>query len=175
MKKYVLEVDINDNPIGKIGKQAAHTSPILHRAFSVFLFHDNKLLLQRRAKHKYHSGGLWANTCCSHPTTNDILSEAKTRLKEELDICQNDLKEIFCFTYYHKFVDSLFEYEYDHVLVGKFNGECKINPEEVEEISWVDIDKLQVDLTKNPQAYWSWFLLCAPKVIDYIKNERSSE
>ena len=59
MKKYVLEVDLFDNPIGKVEKQAAHTSPVLHRAFSVFLYHDNKLLIQKRAKHKYHSGGLW--------------------------------------------------------------------------------------------------------------------
>lgn len=170
MKKYVLEVDLFDNPIGKVEKQAAHTSPVLHRAFSVFLYHDNKLLIQQRAKHKYHSGGLWANTCCSHPQSNDIVSEAKERLFEEVGILQGDLKEIFCFTYFHQFDEHLYEYEYDHVLVGEFDGNYKINPDEVEELEWIDIKNLTIDLIKKPQIFAPWFLLAAPKVIEYLNH-----
>lgn len=171
MKKYVLEVDVFDNPIGKVEKQIAHTSPVLHRAFSVFLYHDNKLLIQKRAKHKYHSGGLWANTCCSHPISCDIVSEAKQRLFEEVGISQVDLKEAFCFTYFHKFDQNLFEYEYDHVLVGEFHGNYKINPEEVESMEWIDINKLKKDLIKKPQIFAPWFLLAAPKVIQFLSTK----
>lgn len=174
MKKYVLEVDLFDNPIGKQEKQAAHSSPVLHRAFSVFLYHDNKLLIQKRAKHKYHSGGLWANTCCSHPQSDDIAREAKERLFEEVGISQVDLKEIFCFTYFHKFEEHLFEYEYDHVFVGEFQGDYKINPDEVEELKWVDIKTLQSDLIKKPQIFAPWFLLAAPKVIEYLKINQTT-
>lgn len=168
MNKYVLEVDIFDNPIGKVEKLAAHSSAVLHRAFSVFLFHNNKLLIQKRAKNKYHSGGLWANTCCSHPLSDDIIGEAKVRLKEELSIKQDFLKEVFCFTYYHEFDKNLFEYEYDHVLVGDFCGEFDINPEEVEELQWIEFEKLLDDMTKKPQIFAPWFLLAAPKVIELL-------
>lgn len=171
MENTVLEVDIFDNPIGRVKKCDAHRTPILHRAFSVFLFHEGKLLIQKRAKNKYHSGGLWANTCCSHPTTNDIKSEAKMRLFEEVGIEQNNLKEVFCFTYFHKFSDTLFEYEFDHVLIGDFCGEYKINPDEVEELKWVDFDTLKNDLIKKPQTFAPWFLLCAPRVLDYLTHQ----
>lgn len=175
MENYVLEVDLFDNPIGKIEKQKAHISPTLHRAFSVFLYHDNKLLIQKRAKHKYHSGGLWANTCCSHPTTNNILKEAKSRLLEEVGISQQDLKELFCFTYFHKFSDDLFEYEFDHVLVGEYCGEYKINPDEVEEMRWVNFDDLKNDFTKKPQIFAPWFLIAAPRVVDILTAQTNFE
>lgn len=175
MKNYVIEVDILDNPIGRVEKIEAHRTPVLHRAFSVFLFHDGKLLIQKRAKNKYHSGGLWANTCCSHPKQNDIISEAKDRLFEEVGIEHDDLKEIFCFTYFHKFSDTLFEYEYDHVLIGNYCGEYKINPSEVEEMKWVDFATLKDDLIKKPQIFAPWFLIAAPKVIDHITSETSCQ
>lgn len=168
MENYVLEVDLFDNPIGKIEKQRAHNSPCLHRAFSVFLVHDGKMLIQKRAKNKYHSGGLWANTCCSHPKTNNVVEEAKTRLYEEVGIEQNTLNELFCFTYFHKFSDTLFEYEYDHVLIGDFCGEYKINPDEVEQMKWVDFETLKNDLIKKPQIFAPWFLIAAPRVIDIL-------
>lgn len=170
MKDYVLEVDVFDNPTGRVEKLAAHKKPILHRAFSVFLFHENKLLIQKRAKHKYHSGGLWANTCCSHPLTSNILGEAKKRLIDECGITTNNLKEIFCFNYFNKFNQNLFEYEIDHVLIGSYEGKYKINPEEVEELAWVDMEKLQSDMIEKPQIFAPWFLLAAPKVVEYLKN-----
>ena len=168
----LIMVDIFDNEIGRISKQEAHKNAILHRAFSVFLYDNNYLLLQQRAFNKYHSGGLWANTCCSHPRTNNILLDAKQRLREEVNIKCENLQELLSFTYLTKFNDNLFEYEYDHVIIGNYNKNNKltINKEEVNDIKWVDIDELSMDLVKNPQKYASWFLICAPKVIKYIKN-----
>lgn len=173
MDELIL-VDIFDNKIGTLDKASAHAKPILHRAFSVFLYNDNKMLVQKRAQDKYHSGGLIANTCCSHPRTDDILGDAVTRLKFEVGIKVKaiDLHELFSFTYLTKFNENLYEYEYDHVIVGKYDGEYKINEEEVSELKWVEIDKLALDLVKNPKKYASWFLICAPKVIEYIKNNK---
>ena len=108
MKKVIL-VDLNDNPIGKMEKLEAHTLPNLHRAFSIFLIDGNKILIQKRAKTKYHSAGLWANACCSHPETNNIFEDAQKRLFEELGISEKiDLKEINSFIYFAK-LESLYE------------------------------------------------------------------
>lgn len=169
----LILVDIFDNELGKISKTEAHEKPMLHRAFSVFLFHDNMMLIQRRAFHKYHSGGLYANTCCSHPRSADILGDASVRLMEEvgISISKNDLKELFKFTYMTKFNENLFEYELDHVIVGEYSGDFTINPDEVCEMKWVDISELSADMVKNPTKYSSWFLICAPKVIEYIKSK----
>ena len=171
----LLLVDEFDNVIGHASKEDAHKTPMLHRAFSVFLYNGNKMLVQKRALGKYHSGGLIANTCCSHPRTNDILGDAATRLKFEVGIKVKaiDLKELFAFKYLTKFNDNLYEHEYDHVIVGKYDGGFEINKDEVSELKWVDIDRLSADLIKNPQKYASWFLICAPKVIEYIKKNKS--
>lgn len=169
----IIKVDVFDNKIGTIEKYRAHKKPILHRAFSVFLYNNNKILIQQRSFNKYHSGGLWANTCCSHPRTDNIINDAILRLKKEVGISCNNLTEIFNFTYYTKFNDNLYEYEFDHVLVGKYNGEYTINKSEVNSLKWIDINELSNDMLTNPQKYASWFLICAPKVIEYIKKTSS--
>lgn len=168
----LILVDIFDREIGRTSKEKAHNRPLLHRAFSVFLFDENKLLIQQRAFSKYHSAGLWANTCCSHPRSADIIFDAKQRLKEEVNIECDNLEELFSFTYLAKFNDNLFEYEYDHVILGHIDSKIEIeqNKDEVNDIKWVDIDELAVDLVQNPQKYASWFLICAPKVIKHIKE-----
>ncbi|MBQ8451712.1 MAG: isopentenyl-diphosphate Delta-isomerase [Clostridia bacterium] len=170
MNNELIMVDKNDNPIGKISKQEAHEKPILHRAFSVFLFHDNKILIQQRAFHKYHSGGLWANTCCSHPRTDDIVLDAKERLVEEVGIHCDNLKEIYKFIYLTKFNEHLYEHEFDHVLVGEYNGDFVINPNEVNDMKWIGTDELKKELELYPEKYSSWFKICAPVVIRYIEN-----
>ena len=167
----LIMVDIFDNPIGKISKQKAHENPILHRAFSVFLYDKNKMLIQQRALEKYHSGGLWANTCCSHPRSNDLLTDAKNRLFEEVGIKTNNLKELFSFSYLSKYADNLFEYEFDHVIVGKYSGDYKINKNEVADLKWIDIDELAKDMATNPQKYATWFLIACPKVIEFIRQQ----
>lgn len=169
----IILVDIFDNEIGHIDKITSHATPKLHRAFSIFLIDGNKMLLQKRALNKYHSGGLWANSCCSHPRKGKTLLEsAKDRLGVELGVYESiELEEIFNFTYLTKFNDNLFEYEFDHVLVGNFNGKCAINKDEISQVKWVDIDFLSKDLVANPTTYASWFLICAPKVISFMKGK----
>lgn len=171
----IIKVDINDNPIGQIEKLTAHKTPVLHRAFSVFLYCGDKILLQKRADNKYHSGGLWANSCCSHPRANtDFLTSVYNRLSFELGITQKiPLTKVFEFTYLSKYADNLFEYEYDHVFVGEYNNEqINFNLEEISQIKWVSLDFLKADLVSNPQNYATWFIICAPKVIEYLQTHK---
>lgn len=158
-------VDVLDREIGKASKEICHQRGLLHRAFSVFLYRDGKLLLQQRARNKYHSGGLWANACCSHPRYGESLDFAVSRrLYEELGaVCQCD--EINEFVYFHKFDSTLFEYEYDHVFLGEYKGEVSPNPEEIMDVKWVDINELSKSLVSNPELYSVWFLTAAPMVI----------
>jgi len=159
MPNKVVTVNYLDEDLNVMDKMEAHTKPILHRAFSVFLYNGSKVLLQKRALNKYHSGGLIANTCCSHPQKDEnIIENAKTRLVEELNITVTNLKEIDTFVYFNKFNDNLYEYEYDHVLVGEFNGSYEANPEEVCWLDWVEIDEVKKDVVENPEKYAVWFL-----------------
>lgn len=158
--EYVILVNENDQEIGKMEKQEAHEKGILHRAFSVFIFNDQKeLLLQQRALTKYHSAGLWTNTCCSHPRVNEtIVQAAHRRLQEEMGFdCFLEVKTSFI--YKADFDNGLTEHEFDHVLVGNFNGEVIINPTEVASYKWVAIDWLKQDMLKNPNNYTAWFTI----------------
>ena len=168
----IIKVDICDNPIGEIEKLEAHKTPVLHRAFSVFLVDGTKMLIQKRAFGKYHSGGKWANACCSHPRPNlTFLESVKQRLEVELGIKENiELNEIFSFTYLSKYAEDLYEYEFDHVLVGEYdkNNKINFNNEEIAEVKWIEIEDLKEDMVKNPTNYATWFIICAPKVFQYL-------
>ena len=168
----IIKVDINDNELGEIEKLQAHRSPILHRAFSVFLVDGDKMLIQKRAYGKYHSGGKWANACCSHPRPNmKFLDSVYNRIELELGITEKmDLKEVFSFTYLSKYAEDLYEYEFDHVLVGEYSMKKPINfsTEEIAETKWIKIAELKEDLVKNPHSYATWFIICAPKVFEYL-------
>lgn len=172
MFKNVLLVDFNDNAVGAETKENAHKKPLLHRAFSIFLVNGNKVLLQCRAKNKYHSGGLIANSCCSHPITKeDILIEAKQRLNDELGIDYKDaLREVGTFVYYKEFNKNLYEYELDHVIVGNYSGKFNINKEEVEWIDWFDIDFVKKDIRENPDKYCAWFFNAFKIFIDSLNK-----
>nr|WP_315021275.1 isopentenyl-diphosphate Delta-isomerase [uncultured Aminipila sp.] len=172
LRNEVLLVDSDDKPIGKATKLEAHSSPLLHRAFSIFLYHEDKLLIQQRAFDKYHSGGLWANTCCSHPGDNmGITSDAEDRLFDETGIrCK--VKEIFCFEYEHKFDENLYEHEYDHVMIGEYNGDFVLNPEEVEDMRWTTFSELEKELSEQPEKFAPWFIIAAPRVMEYLKSKK---
>lgn len=162
----LILVDVWDRPIGTTGKMEAHTAPLLHRAFSVFLINDcGELLLQKRAPGKYHSGGLWANACCSHPRVGEeTIPSAEARLMEELGItCP--LREIDSFVYLHRFHEALYEYEYDHVLLGRHCGPFTPDPEEIEELRWVTPTQLAEELRTTPERFASWFLTATPMVL----------
>ena len=158
-------VDEKDKEIGLEEKIKAHKEGKLHRAFSVFVFNQKgEMLLQRRALTKYHSGGLWTNTCCSHPRKGeDVDKAASRRLKEEMGFSCG-LKEVFSFIYKTGFDNGLMEHEFDHVFVGAYESEPKINPEEVAEYKWVTMEDLLKDVKKNPQNYTFWFKEILKKV-----------
>jgi len=166
MPEYILLVDENDNIIGKGEKIKTHREGKLHRAFSIFVFNSKgELLLQKRGKSKYHSGGLWTNTCCSHQRDGEALEEAvHRRLKEEMGF-DCELKEMFTFTYRIKFDNNLFENECDHVFIGNFDGEPTPNPEEVDEWKWVGLEELKNDMQKNPDNYTYWLKESIDRVI----------
>lgn len=169
----LILVDICDNQTGTGPKLEVHRKSLLHRAFSVFIFSGNRMLIQQRALDKYHSGGLWANACCSHPRDGEELSEAvPRRLEEELGI-NCPVRELFSFIYFEHFPgNDLSEHELDHVFLGEYSGEVSPDPDEVEAVKWIDVDELAEDLVKNPKAYSAWFHIAAPEVIKAIKSEK---
>ena len=165
MEQVVL-VDSKDHTIGYMEKQEAHLKGLLHRAFSVFIFNNKKeLLLQKRAISKYHSGGLWTNTCCSHPRKNEIvINAAKRRLKEEMGmVC--DLEFKFSFIYKAKLDNNLFEHEFDHVFFGNYDNPPNINPEEVDSFCYKSLDKIKEDINIHPKKYTEWFKICFNEVL----------
>lgn len=158
--EHVILVDEFDNAIGTMEKLEAHQKGILHRAFSVLLFNSKgELLLQKRAIGKYHSGGLWTNTCCSHPLPGESMNEATRRkLIQEMGI---DLNPEFFYKFIYKtnLDDNLIEHEYDHVFIGTYDGKPIINDEEVEDWKFTDLPSLRSDIQENPKAYTYWFKL----------------
>jgi len=169
MANKIILVDKKDREIGSEFKLKAHKEGKLHRAFSIFVFNsEGEMLLQKRSPKKYHSGGLWTNTCCSHPKVGEtVLESAHRRLKEEMGFdCK--LSEAFSFIYKAKLDKNLTEYEFDHVLVGKFNGNPVINKNEVAEAKWIDLKFLAKDIKSYPQAYTFWFKKCYNKILTKV-------
>lgn len=163
--EQVILVDIHDNSVGTEEKIKAHELALLHRAFSVFVFNKKgELMIQRRALHKYHSPGLWTNTCCSHPRPGEnTMDAAHRRLQEEMGFdCKLDWK--FSFIYKAPFDNGLTEHEFDHVFIGSFNHDPIINPEEVDSWKWIKIDDLMEDVKKNPEVYTVWFRIALEKM-----------
>ncbi len=174
--EQVILVDQNDQQIGIAEKMQAHQQGLLHRAFSIFVINSQgQLLLQKRAIAKYHSGGLWTNTCCSHPRPHEsILSAGDRRLQEEMGFtCE--LTEIFSFIYNSPLDHGLIEHEYDHVLLGKFDGEPILNPSEAEEWQWVDLDQLKLALVTHPELYTFWLKVCFDKFLGYLPSSDFTE
>ncbi len=170
MDDELILVDIDDNVVGYMSKGKIHEIGKLHRAFSIFIYNENKMLLQKRNINKYHSGGLWSNACCSHPRKNEILSECiHRRLKEEMGFDCN-LEEKFSFIYRTSFHNSLIEYELDHVFLGKYNKDVKNNIEEVSEYKWIDINDLKNELKDYPERFSYWFIISVPKIIKMIEE-----
>lgn len=158
MAEYILTVDEQDRETGYMEKMEVHKKGVLHRAFSVLIFNnEGEVLLQKRAKMKYHSPGLWTNSCCSHQREGETLTEAvKRRIKEELGIMCH-IQEIFKFKYLVEFDNGLIEHELDHVFIGLYNGNVFPDEDEVEEIRWVSLDKLNKEMKEHPEEFTYWF------------------
>ena len=158
MEEMVILVDKNDNQLGLMEKIEAHKKAVLHRAFSVFILNDNnELLLQRRALSKYHSPGLWTNTCCSHPRDGEsVINAGIRRLREEMGF-ETEINNLFSFIYKAEFDNGLTEHEFDHVLLGRYNKAPLINKLEVSDWKWTNIEFLKKDVVINPDLYTVWF------------------
>ena len=164
MQSNVIIVNSSDQKIGLMPKLEAHIRGILHRAFSVLIFNKNgELLIQQRALNKYHTPGLWSNTCCSHQIDGETNIEAgKRRLFEEMGF-EVELFNFDSFIYNAYFENGLIEHEFDHILVGIFDGNPLINKNEVNDYKWITFDKLQKEIYSSPQNYTVWFRIIFEK------------
>ena len=164
MEEQVILVNENDEKIGLMPKMEAHEKGVLHRAFSVFIFNEsNQLLLQQRAFGKYHSPGLWTNTCCSHQRDGETSLEAgKRRLQEEMGFTTT-LRETTSFIYKAPFDNGLTEHELDHILIGNFSGLPEINEDEVASWKWMSLEAVKADIALHPEQYTAWFKIIFEK------------
>ena len=164
--QQVILVNESDQQIGIEEKLKAHQLGLLHRAFSIFIFNKKKeLLLQQRARTKYHSPLLWTNTCCSHPMPGESTAQAAhRRLHEELGFDCN-LKESFTFLYKTEFDNGLIEHEFDHVFIGYYDQQIVPNKQEIESVKWISLENLKDDIQKNQEKYSYWLRQCFSKLI----------
>lgn len=173
--EQVILVDVQDSAQGVMEKMEAHKKAVLHRAFSVFIFNaKGDLLLQQRAMNKYHSGGLWTNSCCSHPRPGEeTAAAAARRLQEEMGF-QTPLKKVFDFIYQAGFENGLTEHEFDHVFVGYYDGEIQPDPKEVNSFVYRSMEEI-VSLTENqPEIFTAWFHIAFPKIYDWWLQQKTS-
>ncbi|MBZ0133882.1 MAG: isopentenyl-diphosphate Delta-isomerase [Rhodocyclaceae bacterium] len=169
MSERVILVDENDHALGEAGKLEAHRQGVLHRAFSTFVFDARgRLLLQRRAVTKYHSGGLWTNTCCGHPRPGEALMEAANRrLMEEMGI-ECSLRKAFSFIYRAELDNGLVENEFDHVLIGQCDDYPRLNPDEADAWASVELDWLSRNIRINPDSFTYWLRVCSDQVVRHL-------
>lgn len=173
MEDELILVDVLDTEVGSCSKMETHIKGFLHRAFSVFVVHDGKMLLQKRNSQKYHSGGLWTNACCSHPRNGETMQVAVSRrLIDELGVTF-PVRQCFDFVYRAEFGNGIIEFEYDHVYLADYCGEINPNSEEIEELRWIELSKLKEELTYNPEQFTAWFVIAAPRVLKMINEENA--
>lgn len=166
MTELLILVDEQDNEIGFMDKLTVHQLGKLHRAFSIFIFNSKgELLLQQRADSKYHSPGLWSNTCCSHPRPGEKTGDAvNRRLMEELGLTCN-LQHDFSFIYKTNFSNGLTEHEFDHVYTGITNDIPRPNADEVKDWKYISLPELQKGMTENSANYTEWLKICLPEIL----------
>lgn len=171
MEDLLILVDENDQAIGALEKTPVHEQGLLHRAFSIFIFNSaGKLLLQQRADGKYHSPGLWTNTCCSHPRQGETVEDAvHRRLQEEMGM-SCELTFQFSFIYKHEFDNGLTEHELDHVYFGYSDQQPEPNPAEVKDWKYIGMEELKEELERYPDRYSPWLNICFPKVLKSFQS-----
>lgn len=170
-KEKVVLVNEKDEQIGLMEKIEAHEKALLHRAFSVFIFNEkNELMIQQRALSKYHTPGLWTNTCCSHQREGESNIEAgKRRLQEEMGFSTN-LKEVMSFIYKAPFSNGLTEHEYDYIMIGNYEDDPNPNPDEVANWKWMSLEAIKSDIAMKPEDYTEWFKIIFDKYYSSIKK-----
>ncbi len=168
-EEHVVLVNTLDQDQGTMEKMEAHRAGQLHRAFSVFILNSRgELLLQQRALHKYHSGGLWTNTCCSHPRTGEnVVDAGKRRLVEEMGMrCQ--ISKGFDFIYRSELDGGLVEHEFDHVLFGISDVAPQPNADEVADFRYVAFDQIRSEMAEKPERFTTWFRICFERAADHL-------
>ncbi len=169
----LILVDEHDNQIGLLDKLAVHQRGLLHRAFSVFIFNSkDELLLQQRADEKYHSSDLWSNTCCSHPLSDENITDAiARRLSDEMGLfCHTEFK--FSFIYKIQFENGLTEHELDYVYFGRSDEIPKPDLREVKDWKYLSLEKLKKEIDSNPEKFSAWLRICLPKVTELAKAKK---
>lgn len=175
MNQSLILVDENDIQQGNGKKLLIHELGLLHRAFSIFIFNTNgELLMQQRATEKYHSGGLWSNTCCSHPQFGeDIIESVNKRLNEEMGM-KSKTEFAFSFIYKVKFDNGLIEHEYDHVYLGVSNDLPLPDESEVKNWKYLNLKELEADISEHPEIYTEWLKICLPRLKEYLTSSDSN-
>lgn len=173
IEENVILVNEKDEQIGLMPKLEAHEKAALHRAFSVFVLNNkNELMLQQRAKHKYHSPLLWTNTCCSHQREGETnIGAGVRRLREEMGF-ETELTELFHFIYKAPFDNGLTEHELDHVMIGRYEENPVINKEEVEDWKWESIEAVKADIAANTDNYTVWFRIIFEKFYHFLEDHK---
>ncbi len=173
-EEEVILVDTNDRPLGTMPKMEAHQKAVLHRAFSVFILNKKgELLLQQRAWEKYHSPGLWTNSCCSHQREGESsLKAGKRRLQEEMGM-EASLEELFSFIYKAPFDNGLTEHEYDHVLLGYSDSDPQINPDEVAAFRWASLETIAAEMQAKPDQFTAWFKIIFDRFYTYVQSQKN--
>ena len=171
----LILVDAFDRKIGSATKERAHLDGLLHRAFSVVIMRSTEggpeLLVAKRSLLKYHSGGLWANSCCSHPRVGeDTAQAAQRRTFEELGVKPTEMREIHSFVYRSVFDNGITEYEYDHVFVAGCTGDLNPDPAEASEVRWVSAKELANELADAPETFATWTLTVFPLVFAWLSS-----
>jgi len=167
--EHLILVNEQDEMVGTMEKMEAHQKAMLHRAFSIFIFNSKgEMLLQQRAEEKYHCGGLWTNTCCSHPRPEEeTAAAARRRLQEELGFT-TPLKKVFDFVYKAPFSNGLTEYEFDHVFFGEYEGDLKPDPKEVAAVRYLSVNTIRSMMEEEPTQFTPWFHIAFPKMMDWL-------
>ena len=173
-EEEVILVDTNDRPLGTMPKMEAHEKAVLHRAFSVFILNKKgELLLQQRAWEKYHSPGLWTNSCCSHQRKGESNLEAGNRRLEEEMGMEADLEELFSFIYKAPFDNGLTEHELDHVLLGYSDSDPNMNSDEVAAFRWAPLETIAAEMQADPDQFTAWFKIIFDRFYSYIQSQKT--
>ena len=170
-REYVILVDEEDRQTGTCEKLEAHEKGLMHRAFSIFLFNKNgEMLLQQRAAEKYHTPGLWSNTCCSHPRPDENMEDAlKRKLFQEMGISAQ-VDKVFDFAYRADFDNGLVENEVDHVYFGEYNDAPNPNPEEIQSWKYSSFEEIKKEIEKDETMYTPWFKIVLNQVMEHYKK-----
>lgn len=174
-EEQLVLVDENDRPSGEGGKLDVHRRGLRHRAFSIFVWNAaGEMLLQRRAAGKYHSAGLWTNSCCGHPRPGEQVRDAASRrLGEELGMAAT-LQPAGHYSYRADLPNALVENEYVHLFAAWAKEDPLPNPEEVDSVRWISPDALLADIAAAPEAYTAWFRLYVADIPETILSPPTS-